>query len=103
MDPNKIIAALSPIATVVAAAFTLYFWVESRYVHSVPEFKNLEQRFEIKVKSDHIKELNSIIWLLEDKLVENPRELTAKEELRKRKEDKTNAEAELATLRQRGQ
>jgi len=99
MNPNKIIAALTPIATLVVAIFGLYFWVDGHYVHLTPEFKSLEKRFEVKEKSDYIREINTRIWSLEDELKKNPSNQAAEGELRRLKEDKTTAEAELAALR----
>ena len=96
---EKLIAALSPIAAIVAGAFALYFWVDSRYVNRQPDFVNLQQRFELKVKSDYLQQTNARIWTLEDRLTTNRADQTAKEELRQLNDVKRTVEAELASLR----
>ena len=95
MNLNKLLTILSPVATIIVAVFGLYFWVEARYVHVTPEFKDLEKRHnglekrvEQKVKSDHVQQINERIWDLEDRLEKDPSDQTAKEEIRSLKEEK---------------
>ena len=92
-------AFVSPFAVVIGLAFGLYFWLDSRYVHKNPDFSALEQRLEIKIKSDFLQQTNARIWTLEDRLQQAPHDVTANEELRRLREEKNANEAELMAIK----
>ena len=91
---------VTPLVTLAAFITTLfggYFWLDNNYAKAV-ELAQLEQRFEIKLTSDSIQEINARIWQLEDRLQQKADDITAKEELRKLKENKAKLERELENL-----
>lgn len=91
---------VSPLITLAAFITTLfggYFWLDNNYAKAY-ELAQLEQRFEIKLTSDSIQGINARIWQLEDRLQQKSDDITAKEELRKLKENKANLERELEKL-----
>ena len=90
---------MAPFAVVVTLAFIGYFWVDSRYVHKNPDFSALEQRLEIKIKSDFLQQTNARIWTLEDRLQQTPNDVTTNEELRRLREEKNASEAELMAIK----
>ena len=92
-------AFLTPFAVVISIAFAAYFWADSRYVHKDPDFSVLEQRLDIKIKSDFLQQTNARIWTLEDRLQQTPNDLTANEELRRLREEKKASEAELMAIK----
>lgn len=91
------VSPLITLAAFITALFGGYFWLDDNYAKS-EELAQLEQRFEIKLTSDSIQGINARIWQLEDRLQQKPDDITAKEELRKLKEDKVNLERELENL-----
>lgn len=91
------ITPLITLSTFIALVFGFYFWIEARYAIA-EELAQLEQRFEIKVRSDILRETNARIWQLEDRLRANPNDVTAQEDLRELKEDKNRIERELKAL-----
>ena len=91
---------VTPLVTLAAFITTLfggYFWLDNNYAKA-EELAQLERRFEIKLTSDSIQGLNARIWQLEDRLQQKADDITAKEELRKLKENKANLERELENL-----
>lgn len=92
-------AFLSPFAVVIGIVFAGYFWADSRYVHKDPDFSVLEQRLDIKIKSDFLQQTNARIWTLEDRLKQTPNDVTANEELRRLREEKNASEAELLAIK----
>lgn len=91
---------VTPLVTLAAFITTLfggYFWLDNHYAKA-EELAQLEQRFEIKLTSDSIQGINARIWQLEDRLQQKADDITAKEELRKLKENKANLERELENL-----
>jgi hypothetical protein len=97
---KKGVAPLVTLGALVTALFTGFFWLESHYAKA-EQLAQLEQRFEIKVTNDFLRETITRIWQLEDRLQERPDDLTAKEELRKLKEDKAKLERDLVNLESR--
>lgn len=94
---NRNIAPLITLAAFISTLFAGYFWLDSRYAKAA-ELEQLEQRFEIKMTSDAIRETNARIWQLEDRLQQRPDDLTAKKELRKLQENKNRLEHTLDEL-----
>lgn len=93
---------VSPLVTLAAFITTLfggYFWLDNNYAKA-EELAQLERRFEIKLTSDSIQGLNARIWQLEDRLQQKADDITAKEELRKLKENKAKLERELENLQE---
>jgi hypothetical protein len=99
---EKLITALSPIGTVIAGAFALYFWIDTRYAHQKPDFEGLQRRFDIKVKSDALQQTNTRIWQLGDHIADlqgkGRTDQTAKDDLRRLQEEKKNLDFELTEL-----
>lgn len=91
------IAPLITVSTFITIMFGGYFWLEMHYA-TANELDHLEQRFEIKVRNDILRESNARIWQLEERLKANPKDVTAKEELRKLREEKNRIERELDAL-----
>ena len=94
---KKNVAPLVTLGTLITALFTGYFGLEKHYAKA-EQLDRLEQRFDIKIKNDFLRETNTRIWQLEDRLEQRPDDRTAKEELRKLKEDKAKLERELERL-----
>ena len=94
------VAPLVTLATLFSVLFGAYFWLENHYARA-EQVAQLEQRFEIKVTSDFLRETNARIWQLEDRLQAQPDDLTAKEEHRKLKEEKARLERQLEILYQK--
>ena len=85
------------LASFITILFGGFFWLENHYA-SASELAQLEQRFEIKIRSDSLRETNARIWQLEERLQKNPDDITAKEDLRKLKAGKDQIQKELETL-----
>lgn len=94
---KRIISPTITLATFITILFGGFFWLENHYA-SASELAQLEQRFEIKIRSDSLRETNARIWQLEERLQENPNDITAKEDLKKLKEDKNKTQKELDAL-----
>jgi hypothetical protein len=94
------VSPLLTLATLITVVFTGYFWLEGHYA-SAEELAQLETRFEIKINNDLLQSTNTRIWQLEDRLQDRPDDMTAKEELRELKEDKSRLERKLELLEQR--
>lgn len=95
---KTIISPTIALATFITILFSGFFWLENHYA-SASELAQLEQRFEIKIRSDSLRETNARIWQLEERLQENPNDITAKEDLRELKADKDKIENELDALK----
>ena len=91
------VSPLITLATLITVVFTGFFWLEGHYA-SAEELAQLETRFEIKINSDLLQSTNTRILQLEDRLQERPDDMTAKEEVRKLKEDKSRLEHKLELL-----
>lgn len=96
---KKNVTPLATLIAFIATIFTGYFWLEGHYAKA-EQLKQLEQRFEVKVISDSLRITNERIWQLEDRLEQKPNDLTAKEELRKLKEDKIKFERDIQQFQQ---
>lgn len=69
------------LVTIVSAGATFFFWVDSRHASKIA-FNSLEHSFETKKLNDFIQQANARAWQLEDRLEDNPHDVSAKEELR---------------------
>lgn len=94
----EILKKLSPLGTLIATAFALYFWADGRYAHE-EALRFLQNRFEVKVTSDYLQNTQQRLWALEDKIAMRPNDQSAKDEKRRLDEDKKKYEAELVSLK----
>ena len=62
------------------------------------ELKATQKQLDIKINSDYLKEIRVRIWTLEERIDKNPDDITAKEELRKLKEEKEEVKEKLRAL-----
>ena len=72
--------------------------IEQRYAPK-EEVKRLEIRLDMKILNDYIKQTQSRIWALEERIKIKPDDVTAQEEIRRLKDEKKNYEDELKDLR----
>jgi len=95
---SRNVSPIVTLVTLITIVFGGYFWLDNHYA-SAEELTQLETRFEIKVRSDSLRETNSRIWQLEKRLSEMPDDITAQEELSRLKEEKAEIKRELDFLR----
>jgi len=87
------------IVTLVVIIIGGYMFIENRYALR-NQLQKIEIRLEMKIIRDDRSQTQDRIWDLEDRIKENPENITAIEELRKLKEDKKDYADKLNTLRQ---
>ncbi len=87
------------IVTLVVIIIGGYMFIENRYALR-NQLQNIEIRLEMKIISDNRSQTQDRIWDLEDRIKENPENITAIEEVRKLKEDKKDYKDKLNALRQ---
>jgi ribosomal protein S15P/S13E len=112
---------VSPITTLIvftASIFGVYFWLENHYAQSeelqlleqkytkelqllARSHRELERRYEIGIRQDHRRYLQERIWQLEDRLEQNPNDITAKRELKKYQEDIKQIDREIDELQRK--
>jgi len=79
---KKSISPIITLVTFITLVFGGFFWFEKHYA-SAEEHDQLEQRFEIKIRNDILRETNARVWQLEDRVNDKPDDITAKEEPRR--------------------
>ncbi len=87
------------IVTLVVIIIGGYMFIENRYALR-NQLQKIEIRLDMKIIRDDRSQTQDRIWDLEDRIKENPEDITAIEELRKLKEDKKDYVDKLNTLRQ---
>jgi len=92
----EIIGAIVALVVVIIGG---YMFIENRYALR-NQLQKIEIRLEMKIIRDDRSQTQDRIWDLEDRIKENPEDITAIEELRKLKEDKKDYADKLNTLRQ---
>jgi hypothetical protein len=94
------VAPLVTLTTFITIFFGGFLWIEGRYA-SAEQLAQLEQRFEMKIRSDSLREIDTRRWQLQDRLEKNPQDQTAKEDLRQLDAEKAQIQRELDSLRGR--
>jgi len=86
------------LVTLIGVIFTGYFWLDNRYARA-EAVAQLNQRFELKLKEDTRTQIQEGMWKLQDRLVQQPNDTTAKEQLREYEVQKSNLDKEIDVLR----
>ncbi len=86
------------LVTLIGVIFTGYFWIDNRYARA-QAVEQLNQRFELKLKEDTRTQIQERIWKLQDRLAQQPSDMTAKEQLRELEVQKDNLDKEIDILR----
>ena len=85
------------ILTIISIVFGGFFWIEGRYALS-EELKKVQQRLDYKILNDQFQAISEIIWKIKDRVGENPKNQTIKEELQKLESDKESLRIKIESM-----